>query len=268
MISVGRPRFSICDTRLPSEDVTGDGVNARPDALLAETFAEIARYLQAEAGPDDTRAAVTRAAVATIDGCQHAAISVAHRNGRMQTVAPTGPVPNAVDAIQYDEREGPCVYALKGEDSVYLTDDLSEEKRWPAFCRRAVAETPIRSMLSLQLYVRDDTMGALNLYSPDTHAFDESSRTMGVILAAHAAVALEAADSRERSEHLSAALVTNRRIGTAMGILMSRRHVTEAQAFDALRLASQHLNTKLHDIADDVIRTGDLPEPDRPLRRG
>jgi AmiR/NasT family two-component response regulator len=44
----------------------------------------------------------------------------------------------------------------------------------------------------------------------------------------------------------------------AMGILMARHQVTDDQAFDLLRIASQNSNRKLADIARDVCDTGAL----------
>ena len=61
-----------------------------------------------------------------------------------------------------------------------------------------------------------------------------------------------------RAEHLEKALASNRRIGMAIGILMARRRLTEEQAFDCLRIESQHRNVKLRDIAESVIYTGDI----------
>ena len=49
------------------------------------------------------------------------------------------------------------------------------------------------------------------------------------------------------------ALVSNRRIGMAMGILMRDRDVDEHEAFAALRRISQNSNRKLRDVAEDVI---------------
>ena len=57
----------------------------------------------------------------------------------------------------------------------------------------------------------------------------------------------------EEVEQLRAALVSNRRIGMAMGILMRDRNVDEDQAFAYLRRVSQDSNRKLRDVADDVI---------------
>ena len=57
--------------------------------------------------------------------------------------------------------------------------------------------------------------------------------------------------------HLELALVSNRRIGMAIGILMERHRLTEEQAFDRLRELSQRSNVKLRDVAEQLIYTGD-----------
>src|SRR3954452_1615016 len=58
--------------------------------------------------------------------------------------------------------------------------------------------------------------------------------------------------------NLQTALVTARRIGMAMGVLMASRKVTEDGAVDLFRHASQHTGRKVRDLAEDVIRTGTL----------
>src|SRR3954454_23967685 len=104
---------------------------------LAEVFADIARQLEAETSPERTQNRVTQAAVATVDGCDHAAISIVRRRGRVETVAPTDVVPTLVDAIQYETGEGACLTAIY-EHATYLIDDLADGRHWPAFSRRAV----------------------------------------------------------------------------------------------------------------------------------
>jgi hypothetical protein len=59
------------------------------------------------------------------------------------------------------------------------------------------------------------------------------------------------------AEQLQRALVSNRRIGMAMGILMERHRFTEEQAFEQLRDLSQRGNIKLRDVAEQLIYTGD-----------
>ena len=63
-----------------------------------------------------------------------------------------------------------------------------------------------------------------------------------------------------RTEHLERALVSNRQIGIAMGILMERHRLTQEQAFDRLRHLGQRSNVKLRDVAEQIIYTGDTQQ--------
>jgi GAF domain-containing protein len=226
---------------------------------LAELFAHIARDLQTETTPAQTGARIVTAAVRTVPGCHHAGISVVHRYGRLDTISASDDVAAAVDAIQHEVGQGPCLEAIRDHES-YLICDLMTEDRWAAFSRRAVEETGVRSLLAFRLFVGDDTLGALNLYSRQVDAFDQDARAVGAILAAHAAVAMSTARERERAEHLERAVASNREIGMAMGVVMASGLQTPEQAFDLLRRASQRLNVKLRDVATSVVETGELPE--------
>lgn len=237
------------------EDTIGDS-----GADLAEVFADIARELQAERTPHEVLERIVAVAVDIVQGCDHAGMSTVHRHGRIDTPVATDDVPASVDAIQYETHQGPCLEAIDEHES-YLIDDLTTEDRWPAFSRRAAEATGVRSMLSMRLFVEEDTIGALNLYSRHAGVFDEHGRAVAAVLAAHAAVAITTSRTRERAEHLEQALDSNREIGIAIGILMARGRHTREQAFDALRHASQRLHVKLRDVASAVADTGELPGP-------
>jgi signal transduction histidine kinase/DNA-binding response OmpR family regulator len=75
-------------------------------------------------------------------------------------------------------------------------------------------------------------------------------------LAAQRALALDHAEAR--ADTLESALLTSRKIGMAMGILMARHRITSDAAFDMLRRHSANHNIKLRDLADDVLLTGAL----------
>jgi AmiR/NasT family two-component response regulator len=66
-------------------------------------------------------------------------------------------------------------------------------------------------------------------------------------------------DEERRFEELQRALATRELIGQAQGILMERERITADQAFAILRIASQHLNVKLRDVARDLVDTGETP---------
>ena len=224
---------------------------------LAEIFASVARELQAE-GPS-VQATLDRMvdlAVETIDGCDHAGISLVEGR-KITTPAATDDIPVQVDAIQYEVDEGPCLDAIR-EHEVFQTDDLASERRWPKFSERAARETNVVSMLTYRLFVEENTLGGLNLYSASKAGFDADDRVVGSVFAAHAAVALSAAVKQQQMEE---ALQSRDVIGQAKGILMARQDVTAEEAFDMLRRASQRLNLKLREVAERVAANEKPPPP-------
>lgn len=86
---------------------------------------------------------------------------------------------------------------------------MASEARWPLFAKRA-AEAGAAGMLSVQLYVEGDDVGALNLYSRAAGAFTDESEHIGLLFAAHAATAYVGA--RDRSG-LMATVTTRNLIG-------------------------------------------------------
>ena len=224
-----------------------DGGTTHPTDL-AETFEDIARLLLVSPTLDEALAHIVHAAVAVIPGCDHAGISLIQKR-QITTPSASDGVPLQVDAIQYESDQGPCLDAIR-EHEIFQADDLATETRWPDFAKRAAEETGVRSMLCFRLFVREDTMGALNLYSKEISAFDEESCTIGAVFAAHAAVAMSA--SRE-VESLNAALLSRATIDQAKGIIMATTRCTPDEAFDLLRQQSQALNEKLRDIAADIV---------------
>ena len=220
----------------------------------ADAFAEMARALLAEEDVQHTLQKICDLAVETIDGCDHAGISFL-KGRKVETPAASDDVPRQVDAIQYEVGEGPCLDAIR-EHEVFQTGDLGHESRWPQFASRAQRETGITSMLCFRLFVEGDTLGALNLHSKAATAFGGESRTVGLVFAAHAAIALSSAIHDEQMEE---ALQSRDLIGQAKGILMAREGITADQAFDMLRRASQRLNVKLRDVAGGIVDRSAAP---------
>lgn len=229
---------------------------------LAGQFAGVARALEAEPTVEATLQRIVEVARLIVPGCHHAGITLLRR-GRPETPAATDDVSAAVDAVQYEAGEGPCLSAIVEAD-VFRTGDLAREARWPRFSRPAVECTGVRSVLAYRLFTEDDTLGALNLYSRERNAFDHDAVAVGSILTAHAALAFARARERAQISGLEQAVASNRAIGMAIGILMAMRRVGQDEAFDLLRTVSQRTNRRLREIADDVVHTGQLPEsPDK-----
>jgi GAF domain-containing protein len=209
--------------------------------------------------------AIVRAAFDEVPGTEMAGITVL-RGNRFQTLAPSEDRVRKVDAVQYELRSGPCVDAIV-DHTVFRTGSLGEDERWPAFGQRVAAEFGVHSMIGIRLYLEGNpTIGALNLYASARDAFAEDAVVSAQILATHAAIALSGVRRLSDAEHLRIALASNREIAVAIGVLMSRYALAEQEAFDLLRMASQHSHRKLRDVAADVARTGtlDLPPVTRP----
>lgn len=178
--------------RAPGYGWTVDHVPAAAIAAV-QPFGRIARLLAAADDVQEVLDAVVRLAVEHLDPCDFAGISFV-RGRRITSPASTSDAAATVDIIQAETDQGPCLDAIRNHE-VFQVGDLSTEDRWPEFAARAHAETGVRSILSLRLFMEADTFGSLNLYSTAIDAFDGSDVALGEVFASHAAVAVRAARS-------------------------------------------------------------------------
>lgn len=227
---------------------------------LAHEFGELGSEIHGDGDNDAALKRLVQLAVKHVPSCSWASITVlTGRQGR--SIAYTDEIAALADRLQYDFGEGPCLQAAE-DNTDYLLFDVSTESRWPRYTKALLAQTPVRSVLSMQLPAEESA--ALNLFADEPAAFDEEDLTMATVFAAHASTLVALYESEHIKQSLRTALDSNRRIGAAMGVLMAMHKVTEDQAFDMLRTASQLLHRKLRDIASEVVEAGALP--DLPVR--
>ena len=227
-------------------------------STLSERIARIARKLQDAHDPLETMQTAVDLAAAEVDGCDGAALSIVHRRRRVDTPAATSETARMADQLQYELGEGPCLDAVWEERLVH-SSDLATDPRWPTWGPKVAAETGARSIMCFQLFTEADTVGALNLYSERRGSFDAEDRDSGVALAAHVAVAVRAA---QQVQSMSEGLESRTVIGQAQGILMERFEMDEEHAFALLSRLSQDTNTRLRSLADEIVRTRQVPSGD------
>ncbi|MHA7189140.1 GAF and ANTAR domain-containing protein [Arthrobacter sp. MDT2-16] len=220
---------------------------------LALQLSELARGLRRQPDVDSTLAEIVHAALSLIPPAAEGSISLVRARRRVESRAASGDLPRIIDDLQTRTGQGPCLDAVFRERIVRVPS-LRDEPRWPDFARRAW-DAGARSMLSFQLFVDDDNLGALNLYGAEVGEFGEDYEQVGLLIAAHAAIALS--DAQEIS-NLNAALITRDVIGQAKGILMERHKLTAHEAFLVLSSASTKTNTKLIEVAEQLAVRGDL----------
>jgi hypothetical protein len=210
---------------------------------------------------DHTLERITAAAVAVLPGVHYASITVRHADDRLQTAAPTDDKLLALDAAQYELREGPC-YSAATDAHFVSSPNLAAEERFPRYASVAVA-AGIRSQAGIRLFdtPKPSAQGALNLYSREVGNFTDFA-VVAQLFAHQAAVAL---DYAREIENLTEAVQTRQAIGRAVGIVMERYGLNEERAFAFLARISQARNVKLREVAHELVteaeaRAGEGPE--------
>lgn len=222
---------------------------------LASALARVARDLLDQASVQQTLDRVVAHAVELVAGCELAGV-VAIDGGRLRTLAATDDAVRESDRIQVELGEGPCLDPALSETRGYRIDDLgAADGRWPRFAPKA-RELGIGSALGFLLSSEDRVFGVLSVYNRAPHAFSEGAEDVGLLLAAHATVAFASASS---DAQLQRAIASRQEIGAALGIVMERHKLTEAEAFALLRNESQVRNVKLRVLARVLTETGELP---------
>lgn len=229
---------------------------------IADHFRALQRSLHAGAETLDMESVMGHA-VAALPGAEHAAVTLASAGREPTTVFSTDELPLKVDALQYSTGEGPCVAALAQNDLV-LVNDLADDEQFPHFSPGAVA-LGVRSMLSTRLFLAEDHRAALNFYAHRAHAFTLDQLPLAAIFGSFASLVMLDELRQREIAGLAQAVESNREIGVAVGILMANERYTRDEAFEQLRTASQHLNRRLRQVAEEVTLTGELPT--RPASR-
>lgn len=244
-------------------DAVADGSPRRdhgfPLGPLSQQFATLTYSLLDAETVDDVLQQVTKAAVAVVPDAEMVSVTLRSPDGRLHTPTGTGPAAVKLDELQYELCEGPCYDAAKPDGpAVSVCQDLGSGSPWQQWGPAAV-ELGVGAVVSTALLTDSDASGAtgaLNAYSTLPHDLDEVDLDLLLLLATHASLAMAGVDAVTRAQlretQLTRAVDSRDVIGQAKGIIMNRRGVSAAEAFDILRRASQDLNVKLVELAETL----------------
>jgi GAF domain-containing protein len=231
-----------------------DGTDSA-DESAADTFARLAIELHDAPGVEETIDAVVQFALQALR-LSHAGVVLRGR-GKPEVAAVTDSTVAEVYGLQIDSESGPLITAMQNSATV-LIRDTHTDNRWPKWADR-VAALGVRSVLDVPLATGNgtpSTIGILGLYSAEPDAFSEDDEAIAHILARHASVAVASA---RHEETMAQAVDARKLVGQAMGILMERFDVDGDRAFAILKRYSQDTNTKLRDVAQQLVDTRKLP---------
>lgn len=219
----------------------------QPGDDLAQVLGALAIEMQSQTDTEATLQSIVDGAVAIVPGTRWAGISLIHERA-VEARVPSHPLVTKLDALQSELNEGPCLSALREHRTVVI-NDMAIETRWPAFCA-AASDLGARALLSFQLFVVQQNLGALNLYGDRGGAFTDDSVVIGELLAQHASVALIGAAAEAQ---FNDALNTRDIIGQAKGVIMERFNTDAVAAFQLLCKLSQETNMKLVEVARKLV---------------
>lgn len=223
-----------------------------PLEQAADSFAQLARRVYQGATYADIYREICRLAVEVVPGCDHACVTTLTGGEEHVLQATTDDVAALVDEIEWEVGEGPCVDAIMSQRFEW-DPDITSHPTWPRLAARVLGTTPVRGMTGYRIVVNDRKVGALNLFSDRAGALTQDDADMGAILVSFASVAIAAANQREEASGLREGLLSNREIGKALGILMATHGVSDEEAFERLRHASNQLNTRLAEVARGIV---------------
>jgi GAF domain-containing protein len=233
---------------------TGDG--ARSSREPGTIALELQKLLIGADGVESFLADAARYAAGAVPHAQSVGITVSGTRFLRMLGATSDDLAKALDAVQYDIDDGPCLTCLRTAE-VVVVDDIAADPRWPAFARRG-RQAGAGSSLSVPIMIDSRAVGALNLYSREAHGLAPEDQARAQQFADQAAGAVALARRLEEREqlasHLEKALTSRSVIDQALGIIIARTGHDADRAFQLLRAQSQHTNQKLRDVAAQIVK--------------
>ena len=241
--------------------------------LLSETFVELTDTMVADFDVIDFLHVLTDRSVRLLSASA-AGVLLADPRGELRIAAASSEAAGLVELFQLQNDQGPCLDCYRTGKPVTAADLTGPDQQWPQFAA-AATQAGFRAVQALPMRLRDQVIGALNLFRAAPGPLDPEDQRIGQALADVATIGLLHERNLHRSEtiaeQLQAALTSRIIIEQAKGKLAERHGTDMDEAFQLLRAHARNHNQRLTDIARYVINnaTADFPSPDHqpPTRR-
>jgi GAF domain-containing protein len=218
--------------------------------LLSETFVELTDTMVADFDVIDFLHVLTSRSVELLDASA-AGLLLADPRGELRVVAASSEAVRLLELFQLQNDQGPCLDCFRSGRPV-TASDLGADQRWPRFAA-AAGQAGFTAVQALPMRLREQVIGALNLFRATPGAFDPASIRVGQALADVATIGLLHERSMRRSdalnEQLQSALNSRVVIEQAKGKLAERFGIDMDQAFTLLRDHARNRNQRLSDLA-------------------
>ena len=236
-------------------------MNVAREQELAETFVQLADTLVDDFDPVDFLHMLADRCVTLLD-VDAAGLMLADQRGTLRVVASSTEQARLVELFQLQNDEGPCLECYRSGQPVAHSDLAGAAERWPRFAP-AAHEAGFAAVQALPMRLRDEVIGAMNMFLASPQALDEPQVRVGQGLVDVATIGLlHERNLRHRdtlAEQLQTALNSRVTIEQAKGVLAERLRIDMDQAFVTLRDYARSENRRLSELALAVAnRSEDL----------
>jgi transcriptional regulator with GAF, ATPase, and Fis domain len=235
------------------------------DRKAWQTFVQLADTLVADFDVIDFLDTLAQAS-AELVGVTAVGILLADHTGALNLVAASTEQARLLELLQLQNAEGPCLDTYRTGVPVQCSDLTAARDLWPGFAPAALA-AGFDAVHALPMRLREQAIGAMNLFSTEPGALDSETSELGQALADVATIGIlhERAFRRHEvvTQQLQNALHSRIVIEQAKGVLAERLQLSVEDAFTVLRTTARDRNLKLADVAGAVIRGElhqDLPD--------
>jgi GAF domain-containing protein len=239
--------------------------------LLSDTFVDLADTMVADFDVIDFLHLLTDRTVRLL-GASAAGVVLADPRGELRVAAASSEEAGLMELFQLQNDQGPCLDCFRTGGPVTANDLTGPGQQWPRFARAAI-EAGFRTVEALPMRLRDQVIGALNLFAAEPGPFDAADLRIAQALADVATIGLLHERNVRRSEtvaeQLQAALNSRVMIEQAKGKLAERYGLDMERAFTMLRDHARNTNQRLTDVARDFVTggTAEFPPGRRQPRR-
>lgn len=229
---------------------------------LAQIFVELADTLVDEFDALDFLHTLTDRSVELLQ-VDAAGVILSDQRGHLQVVASTSNRAEDLELFELQSDEGPCLDCYDTGRVVANIEASVAKDRWPLFTE-AFLQAGYQSAHAVPLRLRNQVIGAMNLFCIDQMTLDDDDLALAQALADIATIGLLQERASQQSdlivEQLETALHSRILIEQAKGVLIGAASVSVDEAFRLMREFSRRNRTPLRDVAAQVIAGSITPE--------